>query len=255
MNDSITSYIQVLRSVCIFLEPKCKLIHRDNEDLVELLREYGHVVGRYLSSFSEDERRKYRELRGVQGQTRRTRMCQQAIREHFQAFSPDGLDEYLDAEKAETNTRSKLVVDNIERMLQRVILEELKRECGTDEPGWWVLGVPKEIRKKVSTKQEDEDSKRGGKEHYFELLDYKHIALHNWPLFEPILAYGKTGNKEKKLHWIDFVNDKRKVVSHVSSGVTLSIADLTQLHEYENWLRSKLSGSEDPRDQGETATA
>ncbi len=56
-------------------------------------------------------------------------------------------------------------------------------------------GVPKNTRLKVSERCEDDDNKRGGKEFYFDLIDYRHIAAYsqNWPLFEPVLGFGKRG--------------------------------------------------------------
>lgn len=41
---------------------------------------------------------------------------------------------------------------------------------------------------------------------------------------------------------MDFVNEKRKLVMHASSGVTLSISDLNQLQEFERWLDAQITG-------------
>lgn len=67
-----------------------------------------------------------------------------------------------------------------------------------------LVGIPKSVRLKVSERCEDGDNKRGGKEFYFYLIDYKHIGAYpqNWPIFEPILGFGK-GGKDKKLEWLD----------------------------------------------------
>jgi hypothetical protein len=121
------------------------------------------------------------------------------------------------------------------------VLEELRRECGEDESDWWMVGVPKLVRLKVSLKFEEDGGLRGGKEYYFDLIDYSKIALQNWQLFESILAYGKTGSKEKRLSWLNFVNEKRKIVSHSSSAVTLTLDVLGQLEEHERWLDGQIS--------------
>jgi hypothetical protein len=60
-----------------------------------------------------------------------------------------------------------------------------------------------------------------------------------WPLFQPILGYG-SGSKEKQLSWVNYVNLKRNIVSHASSGKTLSVDELHQLDEYERWLTQKI---------------
>jgi len=241
MNDGVTTCINVLRSVFQQLEGE-KLIRLDNEDLFEVIRTYAAALAEYLASLSEQERKSFRELRGAQGQIRRTRTCQAAIRQRIAGFNPPGLDQFIQQEKAQTNAHAKEIIDDIERKLQKTVLEELRRECGEDESGWWMVGVPKPVRLKVSQRFEDEGGKRGGKENYFDLIDYSKIALENWRLFEPILAYGKSGSKEKRLSWLNFVNEKRNIVSHVSSAVTLTLEELAELRDYQQWLTRQISG-------------
>lgn len=240
MNDGVITCINVLRSVFQHLAGK-RLVTLDNDDLFEVLKRYAVALAEYLGSLSEAERRIFRDLRGIQGQTRRTRNCQAAIRQKIPEFNPPGLDQFLQQEQAQTNLRAKEIIDRIERTLQHVVLEELRREFGTDESEWWMLGVPKTVRLKVSQRFEEEEGKRGGKEHYFDLIDYSKIAQENWSLFESILGMGKSGSKEKKLSWLSTVNEKRKIVSHSSAAVTLTIQELAQLEEYESWLNARVS--------------
>ena len=239
MNDGVITCISVLRSVIEHLDNK-KLIHFDNEDLFEVLKKYALAVGAYLGGFSEQERKVFRDLRGVQGQTRRRRNCEQAIRQTIPDFNPQGLDQFIQQEKAETNIRGKEIIDRIERTLQKVVLEELRRECGEEESGWWMTGVPKTVRVKVSQRFEEDEGKRGGRENYFDLIDYAKIAAENLDTFEPILAYEKTGKKEGRFHWMNVVNEKRNIVSHPSAAITLTIEDLALL-EYDSWLALKIT--------------
>jgi DGQHR domain-containing protein len=245
MNDGVITCINVLRSVVQSLDSK-KLIHFDNDDLVESLKKYAVALGSYLGSLSEQDRKVFRDLRGIQGQTRRTRNCQQAIRQAAPGFDPPGLDEFIQQEKAQTNIKGKEVIDRIERSLQKVVLEELRRECGDD---WWMTGVPKTVRVKVSERFEEDEGKRGSRENYFDLIDYAKIALQNWELFEPILAYEKTGKKESRIHWLNTVNEKRNIVSHPSAAVTLTVEDLAALEEYDRWLAGRISGASSPTDE------
>ena len=39
--------------------------------------------------------------------------------------------------------------------------------------------------------------------------------------------------------WLNFINLKRNIVYHPSSGKTLSLDELSQLEEYEQWLSRK----------------
>jgi DNA sulfur modification protein DndB len=230
--------LSVLRSVIQYLDNE-KLIHLDNEDLFEVLQKYAVALGEYLGGFSEQERKGFRDLRGIQGQTRRRRNCEQAIRKVISAFNPPGLDQFIQQEKANTNIKGKEIIDHIERTLQKVVLEELRRECGEEETGWWMTGVPKSVRVKVSERFEEDAGKRGSRENYFDLIDYAKIAVQNWPLFEPLLAYEKTGKKDDRIHWLNVVNEKRNIVSHPSAAITLTIEDLSILEGYDRWLSEK----------------
>ena len=256
MNDGVTTCINVLRSVFQHqLDNGVKLIRLDNEDLFDTLKRYADALGDHFASFSEEGRKTFRDLRGIQGQTRRTRLCQLALRERFSDFKPAGLDDFLKQEKAQTNSRAKEIVDRIETTLQSVVLDELKRECGPDESQWWTVGVPKNVRLKVMQRYEEEDGKRGGRECYFDLIDYRTIAVENWPVFEGILGFGKSGSKEKRTAWMAFVNEKRKIVAHPSAAVTISIEDLNQLQEYESWLATQIEGSSDLGNESALARA
>jgi hypothetical protein len=43
---------------------------------------------------------------------------------------------------------------------------------------------------------------------------------------------------------MDFINEKRKIVAHPSSAVTLSLEDLSQLQEYDKWLAAQVVGNQ-----------
>lgn len=248
MNDSVIACINVLRSVLQHADQSgTKLMKLDNEDLFECAMPYAIALGDYFAAMTAADRQAFRDLRGIQGQTTRTRRCQRAIQERIPTFNPPGLDKFLQEEKAQTHLQAKAIIDRMETILQKTILEELRRECGPDDSQWWVLGVPKAVRLAVMERYEKDDGKRGGKEYYFDLLDYRKIVLHIWSLFEPILAYGKKNdNKEKRTAWLNFLNEKRNVVAHVTSGVSIPFEDLNTLQEYEKWLNAKIAGTSVP---------
>lgn len=247
MNDGVTACINVLRSVLQHLDEKHprRLLQLDDDDLLVMVQPFAEILGSYLAKLSPEERKGFRELRGVQGQTVRTRRCQLAIRETIAGFDPPGLTEFVELERQQTNLKAKEVLDRIERTLKRVVVEELKREFGPDETEWWILGVPKNVRLEVTKRAELDDSRRGGKEAYFDLIDYRIIAMDNWQVFEQLLAYGTSGNKEKRTKWMVVVNERRNAIAHASSGVALSMEQLAELQEYQRALDDRLSGHED----------
>ncbi len=144
MNDPIIACVVALRSVIGHLESgKLRLRDLDSDELVGLLKPYGETIGDYLAKLAEDQRKVFRDKRGVQGQTWRRRQYEKAIRTKYPTFNPDGLDQYIEGEKAQTTHRGKQAIDHIEMMLQTVILEELKRECGLEESEWWMPEFPR----------------------------------------------------------------------------------------------------------------
>ncbi len=247
MNDGVTACILVLRSVFQHLTSNGKNLSLLNEEeLFEQIKPYATILSNYLGSLPEEGRRQFRALRGGQGQLARARRCEQAIHESIPAFAPPGLQEFMEREKAQTNLRAKTIIDKIEHILQRTILEELQREIGPEETEWWIEGIPKQIRAKVMQRYEDDDAKRGGREYYFDLIDYRHIISYHWNIFGKLFGYGK-GNiaKDKRTAWINDVNEMRKVVAHGSSGRSITLEQLAELQEYESWLNNQIKqGSE-----------
>lgn len=240
MNDGVAACIEVLRSVLLTLaQGKPSLIDMSNADLSAALIPYTTSLAKYLGDLTLEERKYFRDFRGIQGVTIRMRRCQQAIRAELPDFNPVGLDEFIQSEKLETNGKAKLVIDSIETILQKTTIEILSDEFSTE---WWTEGVPKQVRTSASTRFEDDDGKRGSRENYFDLIDYKKIALENWGLFETIFGHGPLSGKEKKTQWMTKVNEHRKVVAHASSGKTLSIEELQFLLEIEIWLKNSVRG-------------
>jgi DNA sulfur modification protein DndB len=249
MNDSVTACIMVLRSVVHHLENNGKkLVRLDNDDLSDNLKPYALALANHFGQMNEEERKRYRDLRGVQGQTTRMRRAQQALKVQFPAFDPTGLQEFLRREKEQTNLRAKAIIDRLEQLLQSIVIQELKQEFTDDGESWWIQGVPRAVRLEVSKRIENDDNKRGSREAYLDLIDYRTIALNQWPLFQQILGYGKKSeSKDRQTKWLQEINEMRNVVAHASSGVSLSVEQVTTLESYEQWLRQKaMSDDSDP---------
>lgn len=244
MNDGVTACVNVLRSVFTHLSEvkRVNLLRLDNDDLVEVVKPYAVALGSHLGGLSGEARKGFRDLRGVAGQATRTRRCQIALRGVFPDFSPPGLDDFIERERQQTNLQAKQIIDRIERALQKVVIDELKEEFGSDEAQWWISGVPKKVRVEVTKREQDDDARRGSKEAYFDLIDYRSIALDNWQVFQPLLAIGTSGNKEKRTKWMVTVNERRNVVAHASSGVTLSLEQVAELQEFEDILNARVRG-------------
>jgi DNA sulfur modification protein DndB len=242
MNDGIASLIAVLRSIFEYLESNgFKLVAYSDTEICELIIPYAKALGEYLSTFDQPQRKSFRDLRGVFGVTYRTRQCQQGIRKRKPDFNPDGLEDWIVLQKQMTNKNAKDIIDRIEISLQSQIVDDLKEEYGTEDELWWYEAVPAAIRKRVSERMEEDKNKRGGKEFYFDLIDYKKIMLENWELFEQTYSLGKaSSSKDKRTEWLDFINETRKIVAHASSGKTVSLDDFNRLQDIFKWLNNQI---------------
>lgn len=242
MNDAVTACIMVLRSVFQNLSSHGeRLVTLSDEAVCEQLEPFTEALGQYLGALTLQERKGFRDLRGVQGQTVRMRRMQKALHERIPFFAPAGLREFIETEKAETNARAQTITERIEKRLKKTIFEALKQEHGEDEAQWWIAGVPQSMRVRVTERFEKDDGQRGGKEHYFDLIDYRDLISTQWSLFGELLGYGKSSSsKEKRTAWIKDVNDIRKIWAHASSGRSVSLEQLSELEEYDRWLATKL---------------
>ncbi len=240
MNDGVATILSILRNLFDLLEKKgLKLVKYTDRELVDLINPYGKALGLFLSGLTEIERKAFRDRRGVQGLTYRIMQCQVGMRAIMPEFNTSGLDEWLNLQKQQTNKVAKEIIDQMEVNLQTNIIDDLKFNLGIEDEIWWYEGVPQGIRTKVSNRMEEDKNKRGGKEYYFDLLDYKKIIHDNWELFEKRFGYGK-GSKDKRTEWLDFINEVRRIVAHASSGKTVSMENYQRLVALNQWLGIQL---------------
>ena len=240
MNDGVTVALMTLRSVVEHLdEGKAKFADHSIADVVARLRPYAECLGTYLGSMSGDQRVAFRALRGVQGQTAGMRHAQAALQRRFPSFRPEGLEDFLEREKARTNDQAMSLIGDIERLLNKMVVGVLVNEFGAEEERWWYDGVPKAVRTPVSQRQEEDNNQRGSKDAYFDLIHYRQIAVANWPLFSDLLSDTKTGNKERRTAWIARLNEIRKLAAHTSSGASVSFEELSELLNWLEWLEAR----------------
>jgi len=244
MNDGVVVCTGVLRSVLSYLKAQgYPLLHLSNEELADVVRPYGQALGEYLGQLSLEERRAFRAgARGVQGQTAKRRQCEKALHDRCPDFEPPGLKEAMELEAARTNEQAYAIIQHVEKTLRRIVVDTLKDAHGQGD-GWWYNGVPPKIRRKVNERIDDELG-TGGREDYFDLLDFREIAMKNWPLFQSTLGYGRRGNKEKRTEWIAKLNEARKIVMHPAKGRVVGWDQLEDLRNYRAALDAKAEGLE-----------
>jgi len=235
MNDGVTICLSVMRSIFDHLGKRHKLGDLTDQELIDIASPYTSALAKYLASLPHEERKSFRGLRGVQGQTTGTRTCQQAIHLIFQEFLPEGLTPWMERQKSGANEEGHRLIGSIETILQEHIINALKREFPSAEE-WWYKGVPQPVRIRVDNRLNETNGEAGGREQNFELLDYRKIITEHYLLFG-YLGYGE-GGKDKRTLWINDVNSMRRSVMHPSRREILSRDQLDNLRTLEDWLRN-----------------
>ncbi|NJL26511.1 MAG: DGQHR domain-containing protein [Thermoanaerobaculia bacterium] len=242
MNDGITVCINVLRSVFGHLGNTRNLSELNEKEVTALLKPFATALGNYFARMSNDDRQEFRRLRGVEGQTTGRRSCEEAVRAEVPDFDPPGLDEWIRRRQENTNDEVRKIIERIEKTLQDSILGLLK-DAFEGEDAWWFEGVPKNVRKKVDDRINEEGG--GRREEGFDLIDYRTIILHNWQTLNKLFGYGsKTSSKDKQTLWLHRINEMRKVVMHPSRREYLSNDGLQEIQGYEAWMASQLEESD-----------
>lgn len=255
MNNGVTVMINVLRSVLEHLNQTGSLLMIDDADLVDRAKPYARSLGQYFARIGMEERKTFRELQGVNGQTTGTRMCQEAMRADFPKFCPPGLDEWVQARLANTNAEARELIEEIERTLQDFVLGRLKEEYTDADDAWWYEGVPLGIRQRIGQRIEESKGSAGTREQNFDLIHYREIAVQNWSLFQSSIGFGTKGNKSVKTEWLVEVSQIRNAVSHVSRREYISLERLQRLRSFRDLLLAQIDAAcapEEAIDAGES---
>ena len=257
MNDGVVALIGVLRSVVNHLteEKHLKLNRLTDDELISELKRFASVVGSYLGGLNEDDRKQFRDLRGVQGVTTRQRRIQQALRVRFSDFNPPGNDGFCGSRKPRRTKKAKAVLDEIEVLLLENVVGQLKEEYGAEADRWWYEGVPQKVREEASQKLEQDGGARKVRERYFDLIHYRTIIMNNWELLQGTFAWGKKGvGKEKGTAWIQEINNLRRAIAHPTSGVTVSLEQLSKIEGYRDWLKKRIENPDEPQSGDEASS-
>jgi hypothetical protein len=239
MSDGVSIAVDVLRSVVDHLgRGRVRLADLSVREVVDCLGPWAMALGDYFAGMSEEDKLQFRGLRGNQGHATGLRHAQSFIQQRFPEFQPDGLAEFLEREKARTNDTAISLINDIERALSRIVLDALRAGLVGAGDQWWYRGVPPTVRTAATAKQENDQNSRGAKERYLDLIDYRDIIQHNWPLLCTSMGARLNESKVSRTAWIAEVNEIRKVAAHGSSGTWVSFEQLTDLSDRLEWLRA-----------------
>ena len=247
MNDGVVVCIGVLRNVFRHLSDKgYTLVDLTNDELIDVIKPFGEVLGNFLGGFTKDERLSFRRgARGNQGQVAQRLKCEKALNDEFPKFDPPGLREALKLLEAQTNEKAYAIINQLEPVLKKIVVDNLKAEYPDDSKLWFYQGVPTNVRKKILERQNEKQGE-GEWEDYFDILDYRKIVLENWSTFQNLFSFASKGNKERKTHWLEDLNDIRNMVMHPTKSATVTFDQLAALVDYQEFLaKGEQTGGDD----------
>jgi DNA sulfur modification protein DndB len=239
-NDSVASLLMLLRSVLDWYRE-----HRSSYAGVscqEYVERFAKALAEHFETFSEEEWRTYRSGRGAQGQLDRMRQLQAYLHNRFDDFQPSGLAEFELQQKQNMTAEARKIIDDIETRLKRHVLTRLRDELGKDETQWWMGGVPKSVRKKIDDRRNEVGPKARQREDYFDLIDYRDIAVQNWSIFRDTL--GDDQGRDKGTKWMVDVNDLRNRFSHASKEQAATAEDVRYLRKMLEALETRIKRAE-----------
>jgi hypothetical protein len=163
-------------------------------------------------------------------------------------FSDFGSEEFLTRLEEKSGNRvrdaNQDTVD-ISQTISDFVIEKLKAKFGTKdtksgEKAYWDLGISKaKIKTEAYNRQQDDkEEKRGPKENYLTILDFKEIVHSNWDLFGGVFNIrlpSESNGKKYYLDWMEKFNALRRIAAHPSATRGYANEDL----EFLKFIKSK----------------
>jgi DNA sulfur modification protein DndB len=216
--DAIQSEIILLSAIIKHIGNKVDAIELETDDLSKQIVNYvSHIVD-YFNAAPLEQIKDFKSKRGAQGHSLCAYEMMNMIYKNDSSFKPEGLEKHLRDKEAKWNDKATNLVYEVQKMISDDVISTLKKEFGDSEDGWWKMGVPTELRKKIAVSREEEKVSKDFEE-YFVLIDYEKIITKNWKLFENKYAFTKGGKRDEQLKWYYELNKLRNKIAHPERGV------------------------------------
>ncbi len=230
--DAIQSEILLLNAIIKHISRRVNAIELKTDDLSEQIVSYVSPIVDYFNAAPPDLIAIYKSKRGAQGQSFCAYEMMEIIHRDDSSFNPEGLEKHLGDKEAKWSEKTAILVNEVQMMISNDVLSTLKEQFGESEDGWWRIGVPEELRKKIAISREMDTASKDYEE-YFTLIDYLNIILKNWKLFEDKYAFTKGGKRDEQIKWYKDLNTLRNKVAHPERGAAdgKDFEFITQLSE------------------------
>ena len=189
------------------------------DTIVSWIEPWLDPVIEFINEASVEQLVSLRKRLGLAGQSEIRYILEGKIHSKFPEFNPPRLQAELEKLSDQWKEKANDLVDEMESVISKHIIQTLKFHYGPTEHEWFRGGVPLEVTKSVMLTSLENNS---SVEASFHILDwYKTVASKNNynDIFKEI--YGLAGypnkgdsGKDKILSWFTLLNDVRKKVKH-----------------------------------------
>jgi len=221
-NNGIRALLRLLKEVLTFIEnhEHVKLDAMDAEDILEKVAPYIDPVVEFFRNAGEAEVQNFRSRQALDGVKKNLLGMMGIIAEKRPDFSTIELKEYMDGRDKDGTDISRELIDKINAILFKDVLDNLQRHHGTTKENWWWKGIPQPIREKCDA-QVNRDNGEKERWRYLSLADYQGIVVHeeNWPLFEGRYDFEGKGKKGDRVRWIGRLCKVRQTTHHPEKGL------------------------------------
>jgi predicted nucleic acid-binding OB-fold protein len=244
-NQGMIANIRILKAILDHLEQKCQINvrSRNSDKLVSDVREYLTPVIDYLGTASPVVIKQFRQQYAEAGVQASAFSLMEVIRKKYPDFEPQGLKEYISKTDTTNNASAWKCICDIETMIHKHVITQLKVKFGEGLQNWWHKGVKEKVRNDamaLSTKSGDYT----GYEKYLHLIDLKEIIEDNWDIFSETYTINAkpTDSRAKRLNWYTELNNIRNKVDHPPRGGA-SDDELNFVMKINDELSKRLSAS------------
>jgi DNA sulfur modification protein DndB len=219
-NNGLRALLRLLKELIFFMEKKeyVQAVNLDADYILEKIKPYVNPLVMYFANAEADEIQTFRSRQALDGVNKNCLGMMGIISEALPDFTNQELSEYLNTRDKEGTNIARGLIDQINLILFKDVLDTLKSEFGTTKDAWWWKGIPANTREKCDSAV-NRDAGIKDRHQYLSLADYQTIVTNNWTLFDKKYDFGEKGKKADKVSWIGHINKIRQTTHHPEKGL------------------------------------
>lgn len=219
-NNGLRALLRLLKELINFIEAHdhVKAVSMDAIDIVGKVAPYVAPLVEFFSNADQSEIQSFRSRQAEDGVNKNCLGMMGIINEAKPEFISRELLDYVSTRDEEGTNVARRLIDEINLVLFKDVIDKLKEHYGETKDAWWWQGIPQTTREKCDA-QVNRDNGVKDRWQYLSLADYQTIVPHNWELFEKSYDFGDKGKKADKVSWIGRLNKIRQTTHHPEKGI------------------------------------